>query len=115
MTTAVAYVPKRGDIVWLTFEPQAGREQTGRRPALVISPTTYNERVGLAIVCPITTQAKGYPFEVPLPTDLAVRGVVLTDHVKNLDWRARRAELASQVPSATLDEVVAKILTLVGS
>lgn len=109
----MAYVPKRGDVIWLTFEPQAGREQAGRRPAVVISPAEYNGRVGLALVCPITSQAKGFPFEVALPANLAARGVVLADQIKSLDWRVRRAELASHLPASTLDEIVAKVLTLV--
>src|SRR5437762_13948374 len=85
-----AYVPERGDAVWLTLDPQAGHEQAGRRPALVLSPAAYNGRVGLALCCPITNQAKGYPFEVALPDGLAVSGVVLADQVKSLDWRAWR-------------------------
>ena len=89
-----AYVPDRGDIVWLTFDPRAGREQAGRRPALILSPASYNGKVGLALACPITSRVKGYPFEVPLPRSLAVSGVVLSDHIKSLDWRARKAELA---------------------
>jgi mRNA interferase MazF len=79
------YVPDRGDAVWITLSPRAGHEQAGRRPALVLSPAQYNGRVGLAIVCPITSQSKGYPFEVPIPTGLAVTGVVLSDHVR-LVW-----------------------------
>ena len=90
------YVPDRGDLVWLTFDPQAGREQAGRRPALVLSPTIYNERSGLAVVCPVTRRSKGYPFEVPLPVEQKVSGVVLADHLKSADWRARRAEFAGE-------------------
>ena len=87
---ARSYVPERGDLVWLQFNPQAGHEQSGLRPALVVSSTTYNEKTGLAIFCPITNQVKGYPFEVKLPAGLKVTGAVLSDHVKNLDWKARR-------------------------
>ncbi len=93
-----AYVPERGDIVWLTFDPQAGRERAGRRPGLVLSPAVYNRRAALALVCPITSRRKGYPFEVSLPSGLAVSGVVLADHLKSIDWAARRAELAGRDP-----------------
>ena len=106
------YVPERGDVVWLQFDPQAGHEQAGKRPALVLSPSAYNGRVGLALLCPITSQRKGYPFEVPLPADLRVQGVVLADQVKSLDWRFRRAERIDKVPQAVLDEAVAKIRAL---
>jgi mRNA interferase MazF len=107
------YVPERGDIVWLQFDPQAGHEQSGKRPALVISPSAYNGRVGLALLCPITSQIKGYPFEVLLPTHLKVQGVVLTDQIKSLDWQIRRAELVDKAPAAVLEEAVAKIRALV--
>src|SRR3954471_14030479 len=86
------YVPQRGDAVWITLTPQAGHEQAGRRPALVLSPASYNGKVGLALLCPITSQIKGYPFEVRLPDGLPVAGVVLADQIKALDWRARHAE-----------------------
>ena len=109
---AKRYVPERGDVVWLQFDPQAGHEQAGKRPALVLSPSAYNGRVGLALLCPITSQRKGYPFEVPLPADLRVQGVVLADQVKSLDWKARRAELAGALPAATMSEVLAKLGTL---
>ena len=111
---ASRYVPRRGDIVWLQFDSQAGREQAGRRPALVISPTAYNERVGLGLFCPITSQVKRYPFEVALPDDLEVTGVVLCDQIKSLDWRARRAERAGAAPRHVVEEALAKIAVLVG-
>ena len=82
------YVPRRGDIVWLSFTPQAGHEQAGRRPALVLSPSAYNRKVGLALFCPVTSRVKGYPFEVTVPKGLSVAGVVLADQVKSLDWQA---------------------------
>lgn len=85
-----AYIPERGDAVWITLDPQAGHEQAGRRPALVLSPSAYNGRVGLALLCPITSQVKGYPFEVPLPAGLGVAGVVGADQVKSLDWGAHK-------------------------
>jgi mRNA interferase MazF len=101
-------------VVWLTFDPQAGREQRGRRPALVLSPASYNRRSGLAIACPITSQRKGYPFEVPLPEGGTVSGVILADHVKSLDWRERRAERASEVPPQTLTDVRERLRPLLG-
>lgn len=107
------YVPERGDLVWISFTPQAGHEQAGRRQALVISPGAYNGKVGLAILCPITSQVKRYPFEVKLPSDLPVTGVVLSDQVKSLDWRARRVEWAAQAPEAVVQEVLQKLTTLV--
>ena len=103
------YVPRRGDIVWLWFEPQAGHEQTGRRPALVLSPAAYNGKVGLGLFCPITSHVKGYPFEVLLPAGLAVNGVVLSDQVKSLDWRARRAAYGGRLPEAQMREVLDKL------
>jgi mRNA interferase MazF len=107
------YAPKRGDVVWLTFDPQAGHEQAGRRPAFVISPEAYNRKTGLFLVCPVTSRVKGYPFEVPLPTGLAVSGAVLSDQIKCLDWKARRAELAGTADEETIREVVARILPLI--
>lgn len=106
------YVPQRGDLVWLSFTPQAGHEQAGRRPALVLSPAAYNGKVGLALVCPVTSQVKGYPFEVGIPAGLPVNGVLLSDQVKSLDWRVRRAEFASRLPEPQVREVLAKLGTL---
>ncbi len=108
------YVPERGDLVWLTFDPQAGHEQAGRRPALVLSPAPYNRRASLALVCPITNQTKGYPFEVVLPEGLSISGVVLADHVKSADWAARRAEFAAKAPHEIIAEVAAKLRPLLG-
>lgn len=106
------YVPDRGDFVWLTFDPQAGREQAGRRPALVLSPKTYNQKTSLALMCPVTSQVKGYPFETPIPAGSKIAGVVLSDHVKNLDWRARKASYADRAPQAVLAEVRGKLASL---
>ena len=106
---ASRYVPQRGDVVWLSFTPQVGREQAGRRPALVLSPASYNGKVGLALFCPITSKVKGYPFEVAIPPGVAVGGVVLSDQLKSLDWRARRVEFAGRLPDAELAEVLAKV------
>ncbi len=102
-------------MAWLTFDPQAGHEQAGRRPAVILSPGSYNGSVGLAIVCPVTRQAKGYPLEVMLPAGLPVSGVVLADHVRSLDWRARRPEIIGRVPEEVLTEVVQKLGTLLSS
>jgi mRNA interferase MazF len=106
------YIPERGDIVWISLNPQAGHEQTGRRPALVLSPQPYNARVGLALMCPITQQVKGYPFEVLLPKDAPIQGVVLSDQVKCLDWRARQAERAWTLPAELVLEVLGKLTSL---
>src|SRR5207249_12291652 len=97
---------------WLHFTPQAGHEQSGRRPAVVLSPRSYNEKVGLALFCPVTSQIKGYPFEVKLPADSPIGGVALCDQLKSLDWQARRAEFACRLPAETLAEILAKSLTL---
>jgi mRNA interferase MazF len=109
---ASRYVPERGDIVWLNFDPQAGHEQAGHRPALVISPRTYNQRTSLALFCPITSRIKGYPFEVVLPDGLPIQGAVLCDQIKNLDWVARRSRLAAKLPETVLEDVLAKAHTL---
>jgi len=108
-----AHVPERGDVVWLEFNPQAGSEQAGHRPALVISSKSYNRKVGLALVCPITSRVKGYPFEVALPAGLEATGVILCDQIKSLDWRARGATRLGAVPSPVMEEVTARILALV--
>ena len=103
------YIPAKGDVVWIDFNPQSGREQANRRPALVISSTMYNRRVKLALVCPITTKVKGYMFEVPIPEGLPVSGVVLADQAKSFDWQTRRAEFICQMPNDVLVQVVATI------
>jgi mRNA interferase MazF len=99
-------------VVWITLNPQAGYEQAGRRPAVVLSPQSYNGKTGLAIFCPITNQIKGYPFEVIIPAGLSVAGAVLSDQVKSLDWRARNAELICTLPTETISEVLQKLGTL---
>lgn len=109
------YVPDRGDVVWLQFNPQAGHEQAGRRPALVISPRAYNGQVGLALLCPITSRIKGYPFEVVFPPGSKVDGAVLADQVKSLDWRARKAERFVRAPGQVTRETLGKIGALVGA
>jgi mRNA interferase MazF len=100
------FVPERGDLVWLNFDPQAGHEQAGRRPAVVISPAGYNRLLGLALFCPITTRRKGYLWEVPLPDGLPVNGYILTDQLRSLDWRARRAEWISRLDPPSAARVV---------
>lgn len=107
-----AYTPERGDAVWITLDPQAGHEQAGRRPALVRSPSAYNGRVGLALLCPITSQVKGYPFEVPLPAGLPIAGVVGADQVKSLDWRARKAIRIGTVGEEVVTQVVHRLRAL---
>jgi len=109
----MSYLPDRGDAVWITLNPQAGHAQAARRPALVLSPAVYNGKVGLALLCPITNQVKGYPFEVVLPAGLAITGAVLSDQVKSLDWRARSAAFICALPSPTIAEVLQKLCTLV--
>jgi mRNA interferase MazF len=106
------YVPERGDAVWITLDPQAGHEQAGRRPALVLSPSAYNGRVGLALFCPITNQVKGYPFEVPIPAGLPVTGVIGADQVKSLDWRARQAARIGTVGEEIVAQVLQRLQTL---
>ena len=110
---AQMYVPQRGDVVWITLNPQAGHEQAGRRPAVVLSPLAYDEKVGLAILCPITSQEEGYPFEVRIPAGLVVTGVVLADQVKSLDWRARNAERMGSLPAGVMTEILGKLNVLV--
>jgi len=106
--------PGTGDLIWMSFTPQAGREQAGRRPGLVLSPRSYNAKVGLCLVCPITHQAKGYAFEVALPEGLPVAGVVLADHIKSADWQERGCDPIAKVPVDVLDEVRAKLRPLLG-
>ncbi len=109
------FVPARGDAVWITLNPQAGHEQAGRRPALVLSPRLYNSKVGLALLCPITSQVKGYPFEVAIPEGLKISGAVLSDQVKSLDWRARQASLICTLPDTVVGEVLGKLGVLLGA
>jgi mRNA interferase MazF len=107
------YIPDRRDIVWLQFDPQAGHEQSGRCPAFVVSPRAYNRKVGLALCCPVTSRVKGYPFEVPLSESGKARGAVLSDQLKSLDWRARKAERCDRASEEIVLEVTARILALV--
>ena len=109
------YVPDAGDLVWLSFSPQAGREQAGRRPGLILSPRIYNAKTGLCLVCPVTSQIKAYPFEVELPKGLTVQGVILSDHVKSADWQARRIEWIAHAPDKVVNHVRAKLKPLLGT
>ncbi len=108
----MAYIPERGDVIWLQFNPQAGHEQAGRRPALVLSPKAYNSKAGLMLCCPVTSKVKGYPFEVQLPADFDVTGVILSDQVRSLDWKAHKAEFIAQAPEGVVNEVLEKLNTL---
>ena len=107
----VQYIPDRGDIIWLNFTPQSGHEQAGKRPALVISPKEYNKKVGLMIACPITSKIKGYPFEVEL-SNKKIKGVVLSDQVRSLDWRSRNASFIDKASADILRTVMDKLLVL---
>jgi mRNA interferase MazF len=105
-------LPDRGDLVWLDFSPQAGKEQAGRRPGYVISRAIYTAKSGLVIVCPITNQAKGYPFEVPLPSGAGVSGVILVDHLRSADWSARNGKRIASAPASVWQAVSAKLSAL---
>ena len=112
MVKSKSFIPDCGDIVWLSFNPQSGHEQSGRRPALVISPQAYNEKTDLAIFCPIISQEKGYPFEVMIPDNLEISGLILSDQIKSLDWKTRKAEFICKLPKVALKETLNKINAL---
>jgi mRNA interferase MazF len=107
------FIPSRGDVVWLSFNPQSGHEQAGRRPALVISPKKYNEKTGLSIFCPITSQIKDYPFEVRIEKNKDIKGVILSDQIKSLDWRARKAEFICKLDKTTISQVLKRVSLLI--
>ena len=109
------YVPSRGDIVWLSFNPTSGHEQSGRRPGIVISPKEYNEKVGLALCCPITSRIKDYPFEVRIDIKNKIEGAILSDQLKSLDWRERQAKYIASATKEILDETIEKIKLLINS
>jgi mRNA interferase MazF len=111
----VFYVPERGDIVWVSLSSKGGQERTERRRAVVLSPQAYNSRVGLAVICPITSQIKGYPFEVLIPPDFPVEGAILSDQAESLDWRTHRAEPICSLPAAVVEETLGKLRTLLQS
>ena len=106
------YIPERGDIVWVSFNPQAGKEQAGHRPAIVLSHKEYNKRIGLAIMCPITSQQKGYPFEVEIMLS-EIKGVILADYVKNLDWKVRNVSFIEKAPEHIIEEVTALLNAII--
>jgi mRNA interferase MazF len=106
MVNIEKYFPQRGDVVWLNFQPQTGREQGGRRPAVVLSNDNYNKVVGLAIFCPITSRVKGYPFEVAVPVNFPISGVILVDQIKSLDWKTREAEFIGKLDIKTMDVIL---------
>lgn len=110
-----SFIPKRGDIVWIDFDPQSGHEQAGRRPALVISPAAYNSKIGLTLLCPVTNQVKGYPFEVVIPKGLGVSGVILADQIKSLDWKSREVEFGCVAPREVVNLVLEKLTALLSS
>ena len=107
------YVPSRGDVVWLSFNPQSGHEQSGHRPAIVISPKEYNAKVGLAICCPITSKIKNYPFEVRIILKNKINGVILSDQLKSLDWEKREAKFIAKAPKVVLEETIEKLNLLI--
>jgi mRNA interferase MazF len=111
----MSYVPDRGHVVWLSFTPQSGHEQAGRRPAVILSPASYNSKVGLCLACPVTSQIKGYPFEVALPPRFPVSGVVLADQLKSFDWRSREAEFITALPAEVTAETLAKASALLAT
>ena len=107
------YTPERGDIIWLDFNPQAGREQRGKRPALVLSPKIYNQKTSLCVVLPVTSKVKGYPFEVVLPEKLQINGVILSDQIKSLDFHKREATFICKLPKTVLEEVQNNVTALI--
>lgn len=109
------YIPDRGHVVWLSFNPQAGHEQAGRRPAVILSPKAYNSKVGLCLACPVTSQAKGYPFEVALPAGLPVVGVALADQLKSLDWQVREVAFIASLPAEVIGEILARAAALLAT
>lgn len=111
---ATGYIPERGDAIWINLDPQAGHEQAGHRPAIVLSPASYNSKVGLCVVCSITSQVKPYPFVVAIPENLGVSGVVLADQVKSLDWQVRRIKFIEKLPLELVENVLAKLSALLG-
>ena len=109
------YIPDRGHAVWINMNPQAGHEQSGRRPAIVLSPASYNGKVGLALFCPVSSQIKGYPFEVIIPSGLKITGAILSDQVKSLDWKIRDTAFCDRIPETVLVQVLKKFGTLLQS
>ena len=115
MSARASYLPERGDFVWINLQPTRGHEQAGHRPALVLSPKSYNRKTGLCVLCPSTRHAKGYAFEVRLAMPDGSESIVLADHVRCVDWRARQAEFIFRVPQEVLDETTARLEALVSA
>lgn len=113
MVKDISYIPDKGDVIWITFNPQAGHEQSGLRPALVLSPKNYNKTVGLCLLCPITSKIKGYPFEVKLPDSFPVQGVILSDQIKSLDWKVRKAIFKCKAPVDIVHDVISLINAII--
>jgi mRNA interferase MazF len=109
----INYIPDKGDVIWINFDPQAGREQGRLRPGLVLSPKNYNEIVGLLIGCPITSKIKEFPFEVRIPEGLEVKGIILADHIKSMDWKVRGSSFICKIPEEILEEVLLKIENII--
>ena len=114
----MAWVPDRADVVWVGLSPQTGHkptghEQAGRRPAVIISPVLYNRKTDLALMCPITSKVKGYPMEVLIPPGHPIEGVVLSDQVRSLDWKARNASFICKLPNDVMSEILGKLMTLI--
>lgn len=109
-----SYCPEKGEVVWLDLDPQAGHEQAGRRPVFVLSPKEYNSKTGLAMVCPVTNQIKNYPFEVLIPVGLKVKGAILSDHIKTLDWKARNSSKICRLPDSAFEQVKENIFAILG-
>jgi len=108
----MVYIPDRGDVIWMELNPQAGHEQAGHRPVVILTPRSYNDKTSLALVCPVTSQRKRFPFEVVLPSGLSISGVVLADQIKSLDWRARNARFICSLPLSIQSEILQKLATL---
>jgi mRNA interferase MazF len=108
------YIPRQGDVVWLNFNPASGHEQGGKRPAVVITPQTYNRVAGLCFVLPVTSKEKGYPFEVRLPDNSKIHGVILADQGRTVDWKARKAEKIERIPDKALQKVKLLLKALFG-
>jgi mRNA interferase MazF len=112
--SSAPFHPDRGDVIWINFNPQSGHEQAGHRPALVLSPASYNKKTGLMLLCPITSQIKGYPFEVLIPDGSEIKGAILSDQVKSMDWQARGARYSCTLPRDTVRDVLCKVSVLLG-
>lgn len=109
MVARASYIPTRGDVISIMLDPQSDHEQAGRRPAVILSPAAYNAKVGLALLCPVTGQVKGHPFQVAIPAGLPISGVIVADQIKSLDWQERQMELSCSWPPGIVSEALQKI------